>query len=330
MPTHWRQVTRFSLSLQQGRWRRRKWSSANAGWNSWASEFACPATCIGPTTTWPVRMRRAEELNAAFRSPDVDAIFPGTGGYGSTRILERLDFDMIQHNPKVLVGFSDITALHSAINQRTGLVTFHSPNPMWGLGNEDNLSPFSAHWFWRALLADRYPPGELGYTISPLGWIDSATNAVLKKECELELPITVHGGRAEGRLIGGNLSLVAALMGTPYEIDTTDKILFLEDVGEAPYRVDRMLCTMRLAGRLSRLRGVVLGQFTRRKNEDTSDEIRTIDDVLDEYFSQLGIPVVKNFPLGHHRCNATLPVGVLCELDADKQTIRLLENPVRP
>lgn len=271
--------------------------------------------------------RRAAELNEAFRDKSVAAIFPGTGGYGTTRILDRLDYDAIRDNPKLLVGFSDITALHIAINQHTGLVTFHSPNPMWGLGNEDNLTPFSAHWFWRALLADRYHGSTSGYVITALGDLP-ATNVLQQEVCKLDRPVTVRAGTAQGRLIGGNLSLVAALMGTQYEIDTRDKILFLEDVGEAPYRVDRMLCGLRLAGKLDQLSGVMLGQFARRQNEDTTDETTTIDQVLDEYFSGLGIPVIKNFPMGHHKCNATLPVGVLCELDADQQTIRVLENPV--
>ncbi len=272
--------------------------------------------------------RRANELNNAFQNPEVDAIFPGTGGYGTMRILEQIDYDAIRKNPKVFLGFSDITALHAAINQRTGLVTFHSPNPMWGLGSEDNLTPLSAHWFWRALLANRYSDDNEGYLISTMGWKKDADEATFEQTCKLTPPITLTGGRSQGRLAGGNLSLVAALMGTPDQIETAGKILFLEDVGEAPYRVDRMLCTMRLGGCFDELNGVILGQFTRRKSEDTSDEQRTINDVLDEYFAPLGIPVLKNFPLGHHRCNTTLPVGVMCELDADAQTIRLLENPV--
>ena len=126
-------------------------------------------------------------------------------------------------------------------------------------------------------------------------------------------------GQGAGRLTGGNLSLVAALMGTPYEIETDGKILFLEDVGESPYRVDRMLCTMKLAGKFDNLAGVLLGQFTRRKNEDTSGEKTTINDVLETYFSDLDVPVLMNYPMGHHRCNVTLPVGILAELKRHKR-----------
>lgn len=274
-------------------------------------------------------MVRASELNLAFRDPTVDAVFPGTGGYGTTRILDQLDYEAIRANPKIIAGFSDITALHLAINQRTGLVTFHSPNVMWGLGNEGNLTKFSAHFFWRAILAERIESDRSGYAIGPIGSPAVKDAGELAAQCDLALPHTWSGGIATGRLTGGNLSLVAATMGTPFEIETEGKILFLEDVGEAPYRVDRMLSTMRLAGKLDRLAGVVLGQFTRRKTEDTSDETTTIDQVLASYFQPLGIPVIANFPIGHHPCNATLPVGVRCELNADTLTIRLLENPAR-
>lgn len=278
--------------------------------------------------------RRVHELLSAFRDERVNAIFPGTGGYGTTRILDRLDYDLIREHPKVLIGFSDITALHLAIHQQTGLVTFHSPNPMWGLGNEGNLHPFSSRWFWRALLAEKYqdPHGTAapGYLITTMVGEGTDTDGEFESLCNLPTPVSLHDGKARGRLLGGNLSLIAALMGTPYEIETDGKILFIEDVGEAPYRVDRMLCTLRLAGKLDGLAGAILGSFTRRKNEDTSDEITTIDDVLKEYFGRLKIPVVKGFPVGHHVCNATLPQGVLCELDSARGELRLLENPVLP
>ncbi len=272
--------------------------------------------------------QRAEQLNAAFRDPRIKAIFPGTGGYGTTRILDRLDYDAVRAHPKIFVGFSDITALHLAISQRTGLITFHSPNPMWGLGSPENLTPLSAHWFWRAIVADRYQGRSIGYLISATGWSADFDQPQLVSVCQLEPPVGLVSGTASGRLSGGNLSLVAALMGTPFEIQTKDKVLFLEDIGEAPYRIDRMLCTLKLAGKLSGISAAVLGQFTRREEEVTSDEKTTIDEVLDEYFKPLGVPVIKNFPIGHHRCNITLPIGARCEIDADEGTIRLLEDPV--
>ncbi len=274
---------------------------------------------------------RAAELMAAFADPEVKAVMPGTGGYGTTRIVDKLDYEVIRRNPKILVGFSDITALHIAINQQTGLVTFHSPLPEWGLGVEDDLSPFAAKWFWRAILAKSYYNASdhalLGYTIETRPSAKPQAGDA-KLFDGVPRPVTLRGGKARGRLIGGNVSVVHALMGTPYEIQTDGKILFLEDVGEAPYRVDRMLSTLRLAGKFDRVAGVILGHFTARKEEAKWDDDASIDDVLRDYFGKLNVPVLADFPLGHVRFNTTLPVGAMAELDADEQTLRLMENPV--
>ncbi|MCA9186435.1 MAG: LD-carboxypeptidase, partial [Planctomycetales bacterium] len=279
---------------------------------------------------------RAAELMSAFERDDVQAVFPGTGGYGSMRILDALDFAKIRQHPKVFVGFSDITALHIAIHQRTGLVTFHSPNPIWGLGSDTNLSPLSAHWFWRAIHRNAYRPPHgrpaEGYLISatlPTTNLAQLSGDSRQLDCGAHPPITLVGGRARGELTGGNLSLVAATMGTPYEIDTMGKLLFLEDVGEAPYRVDRMLQTLQLAGKLKQAAGIVLGQFTRRDDEPLDQYTTTMEEVLTGHCKGLGIPVVMNFPVGHDPCNITLPVGIPAELDADGLTIRLLACPTR-
>ena len=137
-------------------------------------------------------------------------------------------------------------------------------------------------------------------------------------------------GIARGRLIGGNLSVVNALMGTPYEIQTEGKILFLEDVGEDPYRVDRMLNTLRLAGKFDRAAGIILGEFVRHETDPKWDDDESMDNVLKDYFAKLHVPVLAHFPFGHVRYNATLPEGAMAELDAKAQTVRVLENPVRP
>ncbi len=319
---------------------------------------------------------RAAELMAAFADPQVNAIFPGTGGYGTTRIVGKLDYDVIRRNPKILVGFSDITGLHIAINEKTGLVTFHSPNPEWGLGVERGLSRYAGKWFWRALLAKEYlgiGGSGPGYTILPRVGDEEPpdaqesdddasydkylaadgsliagsprteqashdqTNNNSKKRvtdraaARLEVPqvYTMHGGNGRGRLIGGNLSVMHAMMGTPFEIQTDGKILFIEDVGEAPYRVDRMLQTLRAAGKFDHVAGIILGQFTPREEESTWDDDASIDEVLRDFFGKLDIPVITHFPIGHVRYNTTLPVGAMAELDADAQTVRILENPVR-
>lgn len=258
--------------------------------------------------------RRAEELMQAFRDPEVDAIFPGTGGYGVMRILDDLDYEAIRQNPKLLIGFSDITGLHAALNRRAGLVTYHSPNPMWGLGSEANLQPFSEKYFFRALAA------------SP----ESGEDYLVEIPAGVPQPIPLGTGKARGRLTGGNLSLVAALEGTPYAVDTQDAILLVEDVSEAPYRIDRMLRQLQLAGKLEGLRGAILGQFTKTEERERNkvDNPRfSAEGVLRQYFEPLGIPVLMNFPIGHHEMNCTLPLGGEVEIDADHGTLTVIGNP---
>ncbi len=265
---------------------------------------------------------RAEEIMAAFEDPEVDAIFPGTGGYGTTRILDMLDYRSIRRHPKMLIGFSDITGLHLAINRRAGLVTFHSPNPQYGLGSEGNFSEFSATYFWRALLKSSYFD-EDGERLAP-GWTYAFPE-------DVPAPKTLATGKARGRLVGGNFSLVAATMGTPYEIQTRGKILFVEDVREAPYRIDRFLSTMRLAGKLEELNGVILGKFTRTEKEGEDPSPFSVNEVFEQYFADLGIPVIYDFPVGHYKFNATLPIGAVVELEAteDGSRVTVLEDPVK-
>jgi muramoyltetrapeptide carboxypeptidase len=228
------------------------------------------------------------------------------------RILDRLDYAAIRAHPKMLIGFSDITGLHLALNRRAGLVTFHSPSPMWGLGSEENLTPFSAEYFFRALEA-----GEPeAYTIE------------IPAEGDVPQPVALGRGRARGRLVGGNLSLISALEGTPYAIDTRDAILLIEDTREAPYRIDRMLRQLQLSGKLGRIRGAILGQFTRNydREEDqmTEDPRFSVDGVLRQYFEHAGVPVLMNFPVGHHPMNATLPLGAEVEIDTEALGVRVL------
>jgi muramoyltetrapeptide carboxypeptidase len=258
--------------------------------------------------------RRVDEFMVGWTNPHVKAIFPGTGGYGTTRILDQLDYNIIKANPKILVGFSDITGLHLAINKMTGLTTFHTPSPMYGLGSAKNLSPISNHYFWQAIEKDN----PNGYTIDP-------------KYFELEDSIiTLHGGKGKGKLIGGNLSLINTLMGTPYEIETKGRILFIEDVGEAPYRIDRYFSQLKMAGKFDHLEGVIIGKLTRRPTEPPDDENSfTMMEVLEQYFSKLGVPVLANFPIGHYIHNISLPIGIMAEIDADKQLIHILVNPTQ-
>jgi len=256
--------------------------------------------------------QRAAELMEAFINPEVDAIFPGTGGYGVTRMLDLLDWGTISKHPKIVIGFSDITALHLALSKKVNWVTFHSPNPQWGLGSQSNLSAHSAKYFWRNLLASQNR-GQVGFAYD-----QPAATGPLK---------TVASGTARGRLTGGNLSLVAALIGTPYEIHTRGKVLFLEEVHEAPYRVDRMLRQMRMAGKLDAPAGVILGQFSDGEPDEEEPSL-SMEEVFADYFADAKYPVVANFAAGHAKQNATLPLGALAEVDADNHSVRVLENPV--
>ena len=262
---------------------------------------------------------RAAALNEALRDPTIAAIMPGTGGYGLTRILHMLDYEAFRQHPKIVTGFSDTTGLHLALLRRSGVVTFHTPSAMYSLGNPDPdpMHPLTERALWRSFWNDAY----LNAADGP-GYLLEMTPE------ELAQPLrTINGGKATGRLVGGNLSLIAAVMGTPYEPDFRGAILFLEDVGEEPYRVDRMLSTLRLAGRLDELSGVVLGLWRECEAENPERSL-SLDQVFEDYFGGRAYPVLANFPVGHVRTNVSLPMGVMAELDADAQTLRVLEDPV--
>ncbi|MEP0844241.1 MAG: LD-carboxypeptidase [Phycisphaerae bacterium] len=262
---------------------------------------------------------RAEELMAAFRDPTVRAVLPGAGGYGTTRLLDLLDYEAIRQNPKVLLGYSDITGLHLAIQRKTGLVTFHGPVVSHGLGSRENLTGFSRDYLWRALLYRSY-----------FDWAGQLLDEGYTYELPPALPElrALSSGRAAGRLTGGNLSLVCALMGTAFEVQTAGRVLFIEDTNEEPYRIDRYLSQLRLGGKFDRVSAVILGQFTNCESRKGEDSL-SLEQVLADYFEGLGVPVIANFPAGHSRFNATLPINALVEVDADARRVRLLENPVQ-
>jgi muramoyltetrapeptide carboxypeptidase len=254
--------------------------------------------------------QRADELNSAIRDPEVDAIFAIRGGFGLTRILDRIDYDALRKAPKVVLGYSDLTALHLAIARKIQLISFHGPMPMSNLWQD--AAPkykYANDTLRRTIFAEKYGGDAIGFAI-PLPATKNMRALV--------------AGKAKGRLVGGNLSLISATLGTPYAIEPKGSILFLEDVNEAPYRVDRMLSQLRLAGVLDAVSGVVLGDFS---TKDTEDRLAT-DRVLLEYFGRLHVPVVMNFPVGHVPENATIPHGASAEIDSDSLSLRLLEDPV--
>ncbi len=257
---------------------------------------------------------RADELMAAFRDAETTAVWCARGGYGVSRLLDRIDFDLIRRHPKVLIGFSDITALHIAIHQRTDLVTFHGPNLQDGFGGQDEPPPANEAVLWQAILAEEQSNAGQGYAYD------------LTKIENVELR-TLRGGASRGRLVGGNLAVLAALMGTPFEIDTAGRILFLEDVGERLYRIDRYLSQLWLAGKLQAAAGVLLGSFSYSENEPAESE-EAVAALFDHYFGRLDVPVLAGFPAGHTKHNLTLPVGALIEMDANKKLVRVCESTV--
>jgi muramoyltetrapeptide carboxypeptidase len=257
---------------------------------------------------------RADELMAAFADPETSVVWCARGGYGVMRLLDRIDFDIIRRNPKVFIGFSDITALHVAIQQRTGLISFHGPNLQDGFGKHDDILRPNEDALWRAVLADNRAANEYPYPFD----LQGTGQATLKP---------VHSGTGTGRLTGGNLAVLAGMMGTPYEMETSGRILLLEDIGERLYRIDRYLSQLRLAGKFNTVAGVLLGRFSNDEGDQTEDQSE-IAALCTEFFADLGVPVLAGFPAGHETFNLTLPIGALIKLDADAGTVTLLESCV--
>ena len=252
---------------------------------------------------------RTDDLHRAFADKTVDGIWCVRGGYGATRILPAVDFNLIRRNPKIFVGYSDITALHTAIFQNTGLVTFHGPVAA------SSFSDYTKNHLVNVLMN---PSASYKIESAP----ENAAN-----ESELYKTATITPGKCRGTLIGGNLSLLTAVAGTPFALRATrGKILFIEDVREAPYRVDRMLTQLRESLNLSALAGIALGVFA---DSNPKDEISpSLLDVVKDRLGDLGIPVVYGLSFGHIHDQFTLPVGIRAELDADAATINLLESGV--
>ena len=249
---------------------------------------------------------RAGDLNAMFADRAVKAIICTRGGSGAARLLQLLDYDVIRRNPKVLLGYSDITALHSAIHAKTGLVTFHGQIGS-GSWNKFNVEQFQRVLLDRELVEYRNKI-ELGDELVP----------------RQNRTITIRGGKARGELVGGNLTVLTALAGSPYLPDFDGKILFLEDVSEAPYRVDRMFSTLKLMGALDKVAGVIFGECTDCKPGDGYGSL-TLEQILDDYILPLKVPAYRGAMIGHIREQFIVPVGGEVELDADAGTFRLLE-----
>jgi muramoyltetrapeptide carboxypeptidase len=253
---------------------------------------------------------RLADLNAALNDPGINAIWCIRGGYGSIRILDRVDYEAMARRPKALIGYSDITTLLNAVLRCTGVVTFHGPVARAAMPG------FSRRHFMR-VLGSNEPPGILERVPPP-------EDVLIPQESRI---VTLGSGIAEGPLIGGNLTLMQCLVGTSYLPDFAGAILFLEDIGEHLYRVDRMLAHLRTVGVLQRLAGAIIGRFTELERAGP-DGALGLDEVLATYFEPLRIPVAYGFPIGHIEAQWTLPLGIRARLNADAGEVELLEPAV--
>ena len=236
---------------------------------------------------------RLNDLNRALRDPKIDAVWILRGGYGLMRILPDIDYDALSRTPKSIIGFSDVTALHSAVQRKCRLITYHGPNA------REVLTDFSRDSFQRAVINQT----------------DSCGTAPNARE--------INAGAAEGRLVGGNLSLLSALCGTPYMPDLTDGILILEDINEPVYRIDRMLQQLKLAGVLNGCKAIVFGDCTSCPEDAGGAEAgaRKFDEVLGEIAHSLGVPCMSGVPVGHIDEQWTIPLGAMAELDTATRTL---------
>ncbi len=270
--------------------------------------------------------QRADDVNEMFGRSDIKGIATFMGGFGSTRILPLLDYELIRNNPKVIIGHSDITGLLLGIHNKTGLVTFHGSSGLTGIGE------YAMSHFRRAIM-----------NTNSIGEVAKPTESLAKRGHPLT---TFVPGMVSGELIGGNLSLFNSLIGTEFEADTTGKILFLEDIGEIPWRVDRMLNQLSMLGKLQAAAGFAIGPFiscypeTCAPNPNPTpanpcDCIRidpyksfTVEEVLRQHLEPLGKPTVYNFSFGHVEENAVIPIGTRATLDATNQKLIIDENAV--
>ncbi len=247
--------------------------------------------------------KRADEFMQMIIDPTIDAIFFSRGGWGAARMLEFLDFEQIKANPKIIMGFSDITTLLFAITKRTGLITFHGPNA------NSTWNSFSWSSLDEILVQGLTPQ----YTLN------------IKQEDIL--PKTIVPGIATGELIGGNLTVLCSSIGTVYEPEWQGKILFLEEVKEEPYRIDRMLTQLKHHGVFDKINGLVLGQFRKCIPEEPHHSF-TLEEVIYQHFIAVNFPVYFGAPFGHTKLKITIPIGIKATLDASQGTLSYQEKSV--
>jgi muramoyltetrapeptide carboxypeptidase len=255
---------------------------------------------------------RADDINKAFADASVAAVHAIRGGWGSARLLPYLDFETIRRNPKVVIGYSDVTALLLSIYAKTGLVTFHGPI---GLGRWDS---YSLDYYKRVLFSGE----RVAYT-NKQGLSDR--NALVQTDFRTQ---TITSGKARGRLLGGNLTVMTAILGSPYLPDWDNAILFTEDTHEDFYRIDRMLTQLKLAGVLGRIKGFVFGTCAECGPGDGNYGALTLEEIFADHIKPLGVPAWSGAMIGHSQPQWTLPEGVPVEIDADTASLTLLEPAV--
>jgi muramoyltetrapeptide carboxypeptidase len=253
---------------------------------------------------------RAADLQWALSEPGIDMVLCLTGGYGAARLYRHIDWEALGE-PRIVVGYSDITALHLALAKHAGWITFYGPMLLRFTRKQDKLTELTEDSFHRALRAE------------PLGRVPA--------DPDDPYVLTVGAGAAEAPIVGGCLTLVAASLGTPYEIETDGCIVLLEDLDEDPYKIDTHLNHLLLAGKLDKAAGLVFGTDVNLRAQTLPAKVTSslsIEEILDELVAPLGIPAIANVPVGHGKHMVTVPLGVRARLDADAKTLELLEAGV--
>lgn len=247
---------------------------------------------------------RLDDLMTFFSDPEIDAIFCARGGYGCVRLLDKIDYTIIKQNPKIFMGFSDITALHLSFYKFSDLITFHGPLAVFDLGNE-KLIDYTVNNMWN------YLEGNINFPL--------AVENVLET-------VTINKGIVKGQLIGGNLALLSTLHGSKYFPDLNNKILFIEDISEYMYRLDRYLMQLKISGVFETVNGIIFGEFTDIvKTDDEVINKLTMPEVIKDILGDIKTPAICGFSCGHSRNKATLPVGAECELDANSNILTIVE-----
>lgn len=241
---------------------------------------------------------RAKDINQMFKDKSIKGIFALRGGYGAARLLNLLDYNMIKKNPKVFAGYSDVTALHNVFNEKCNLITFHTPMAATELYK--GIDDYTMDYFKKNIFSNE-----------PLGILKNPKCQEIK---------TLVSGKAEGKLVGGNLTIIASTMGTPYELDTKGKILFLEDVDESPYRIDRMLLHLKQCGKFKDAEGIILGSWTGCESKETKKSLSLME-IFEELITPENKPTIYNLACGHCMPTMSIPLGANVKIDTQYNEI---------